>query len=175
MSNERKWFFMCISLVFIVGFLTGVLAAPTILHSLFRAPGIAGREFGGPGMEEPGMGGPDMAGPGMPEPGMGDDRQPGNGPMGKDKMRNFIIDDLSNRLSLTDSQKKKLKKIMDDNESEFLSTRKDIQKTFDEARKKMDAKILKILDDKQKAKFKEMTKHIDEENREHDRNNGDDR
>ena len=70
MTKEYKWFLACMVLVFIVGFLSGVLAAPRILHSFFSPPGIAGHGFGGPGFEGgPGGGGPPQRfgeGPGGP-------------------------------------------------------------------------------------------------------------
>ena len=99
--------------------------------------------------------------------GMGPERRGGPPPMDEkgrhgEMIKNIVIDDMGRELSLTNEQKKQLKKIFDDNEPEQLAFHKEMKKRMDGFREKMDAQILQILDDKQKEKFKKFTGRFDE-------------
>jgi Spy/CpxP family protein refolding chaperone len=80
----------------------------------------------------------------------------------KKRMKDHFIDSLEKDLSLTEKQKARISKIMDENEHEFLATRKEMKKTFDDMNAKIDARILQVLDDKQKEKFKEISHRLRE-------------
>jgi hypothetical protein len=150
MSSGRKWFFLCIALVFVIGFLSGIIAGPLVTRQMYGHR---------PGDHR-----------GMPPPmgmEMGPRRHGGPGPMdehgrGEEHMKTRVVDEMSRELSLTGDQKKQLSKIFDTNEPELLTFHNEMRKRMDDYRKKMDGQILQILNDKQKEKFKEFTKRFNE-------------
>ncbi|MFA6450640.1 MAG: hypothetical protein WCX65_14295 [bacterium] len=156
MNSGRKWFFLCLALMLAVGFLSGIIVSPLIMRPVVGHMMGAKRDRGAPPM---GFG----MGPGRHE---GSPRGPmGDKGMGEGRIKNFVIEGMSRELSLSAEQKKQLKKIFDENEPEQLAFHKDMQKQMEGFRRKMDAQILKILDDKQKAKFKEFTRGFKEDGR----------
>jgi hypothetical protein len=163
MASGRKWFFILVALVFVVGFLSGIIMSPMIMRATFSHSMGMKHDMGpggfGMGMERP----DDHRRPpdGMGRGGPGGDEPEGHGLGRNDNMiKNHVIDEMSRELSLTDAQKKQLKKIFDENEPDQLAFRKQMMKQIEIFRKKMDPQILQILNDKQKKKFTEMTKRF---------------
>lgn len=136
MSSERKWFYACMVLVFIAGFLSGAFFIPLMFRHHVLSPELL-----------------------MPRRDRMERREFGKGPM--EKPKDFFIGHLSRELSLSATQKNQLEKIIDNNEGKFMENRKQIRESFDKMRKSMDAQIFVILDDRQKKKFKEMQKKFE--------------
>jgi hypothetical protein len=152
MTSGRKWFFLCVALVFIIGFLTGIITGPLVTRPMYKH--MTGMRRGG----------------GMPPPPMDFGFGPGGhggpssmGEKGRDDkdIKYWIVNDMSRELSLSSDQKNKLRAIFDQNEPEQLAFHKKMRTEMNDLRKKMDAQILQILDDKQKKKFKEITNNFE--------------
>ena len=138
MTKEQKWFALCVAFVFIAGFIAGNFTGPLIMRAYFRPPGFGdGGRFGK-----------------MP---MGPDRMRPDKMQGEDFVARF-----SQELSLNKTQQDQLKKIFDANEPEMRATRQEMKDNLEKFRAKMDAQIMGILDEKQKVKFKEITKRFEE-------------
>ncbi len=173
MSSGRKWFALCAALVFLVGFLSGIIVSPMIFKpEIGRMMGMRMRRDmlpGGPvGHGLPG--GPDMdlkMGPdGRPDMKPGEHGGLPMGPGGEHGMRigamiDRIVDDLGFQLSLSADQKKRIKKIFEDGAPEQLAFHKEMRDRLQKIRKKMDSQIMQVLDEKQKKKFKEITSSLD--------------
>jgi hypothetical protein len=165
MDTGRKWFFICFVLALAVGFLAGIIVSPLIMRPGFGPRMEMKRDKGMPpmGFEM----GPGRHG-GLPRGPMGDKGMGGKamGDKGMDsRIKDFIIEDMGRELSLSADQKKQLRKIFDQFEPEQLKFHKEMQTQMETLRKKMDSQILKILDDKQKVKFKEFTSGFNKDNR----------
>ena len=151
MTSGKKWFFLCLALVFCIGFLSGIIFCLTTNRPMRGHFMGMGKDRGMP-MDMGMRGGPG----GIPPPPMGDRGG------GEDGIKNHVIDEMGRELSLTDDQKKKLKAIFDENEPQQLAFHEQMKKQFEDFRKKMDTQIIQMLDDKQKEKFKEFTHRFDE-------------
>jgi len=106
--------------------------------------------------------GPEPGGPGGPEHHGGPRDMDVKG-RGEERIKDHIVDDMGRELSLSSDQKIKLRKIFDANEPEQLAFHRQMKQQMESFRAKMDAQILQILDDKQKAKFKEFTGRFNRE------------
>jgi hypothetical protein len=151
MKKEWIWIFVCTAVIFITGFLTG-LFADHYFYSQRKMPPPMG-EFG---RFEHGPGGP-------PGDLIGGPRGPG-GPGGQEiqkKMQERFIEDLTSDLKLDAGQKKRLKEILDKNEKQFQKIRERMHTDFEKFHSKIDAEILEILNDGQKAKFKEISRRFE--------------
>jgi hypothetical protein len=135
MSKGRKWFYICMPLVFIAGVLTGGFATLRFGDHLFKS----GRH--------------------------GDKGRSEHGVFSDKKAQGEFINKLSKDLSMTETQKTQLKKILDDNDAEFLQIRKEMKGRFEQFKGKIDSQIMTILDDSQKEKFKKMSKEREEHER----------
>ncbi len=166
MSSGRKWFILCAALVFLVGFLSGIIVSPLILKPKFGHKMGMGMKRDirpdGPGMDmemgpeghhgmKPGEGGRPPMGPG------------GVHGMRDGEMIDRIVADLGEQLSLTTDQKKKLRKIFEDSEPELMAFQKQMRNRLRDIRKKMDSRITEMLDDNQKKKFRDISKRFDKE------------
>lgn len=71
-------------------------------------------------------------------------------------IKSFLVEKMTQRLSLNTNQKEQVREILDENEGEFLIIRKRIIKDLKVLKMKVDGEILEILNEKQKEEYNKM-------------------
>ena len=82
------------------------------------------------------------------------------------KPQDFIIQKMDERLKLTSQQREQIRAVLDDNFSRYSEIRKEIEPRMSAVRQQGREKIRAVLTPEQLPKFEEMTRKIDDHERE---------